>query len=232
MKRLAIVVPYRDRAAHLECFTPHMRAYFSRDKADREISYRVLVIEQDSGSLFNRGALKNIGFVLAEPESDYTCFHDVDYLPIWADYSWAALPTPIVWYGAEAMIPNDLYRRVNGCSNSYWGWGYEDGDLRRRFLAAGVKLGRRQGTFQALDHINEGFRPDGIPTPIASVNRKLFESNADHDVADDGLAQLDYEILDRRAIPDAKPERSAVWEIVRVRVRLKPMLDQIRATSV
>jgi len=232
-----------------------MRAYFSRDKADREISYRVLVIEQDSGSLFNRGALKNIGFVLAEPESDYTCFHDVDYLPIWADYSWAALPTPIVWYGAEArpiapgsamkvihnlarffggavLIPNDLYRRVNGCSNSYWGWGYEDGDLRRRFLAAGVKLGRRQGTFQALDHINEGFRPDGIPTPIASVNRKLFESNADHDVADDGLAQLDYEILDRRAIPDAKPERSAVWEIVRVRVRLKPMLDQIRATSV
>jgi len=33
-KRLAIVVPYRDRAEHLARFVPHMVAYFERDKLD------------------------------------------------------------------------------------------------------------------------------------------------------------------------------------------------------
>jgi hypothetical protein len=201
MKRLTIVVPYRNRAAHLKQFVAHVRAYFSRDKADWQIPYQVLVIEQEDGLLFNRGALKNIGFLLGEFESDYTCFHDVDYLPIWADYSYVDVPTAIVWYGAEArpiapgspiklthsldeffgaavLVPNGLHRRVNGYSNSYWGWGSEDRDLRRRFLAAGIKLGRRRGTFTALDHIHEGLRPDGTPTRIANVNRKRTAADA------------------------------------------------------
>ncbi len=256
MKQLAIVVPYRDRAAQLEHFTAHVRAYFSRDKADQEIPYRVLVIEQDSGALFNRGALKNVGFLLAERDSDYTCFHDVDYLPIWADYSWTDVPTAIVWYGADVrpiapgapmelthdvadffggamLIPNDLYRRINGYSNAYWGWGYEDRDLKRRFQAAGINPKRRRGTFAPLHHVNEGYRPDGTPTQIARVNRGLFErKGVRDDAADDGLAQLGYDILDRRAIHDAKPERSAVWELVRVRLRSKPSLDHIKAAHI
>ena len=36
-KRLAIVVPYRDRAEHLSRFVPHMVTYFQRDKLDRQI---------------------------------------------------------------------------------------------------------------------------------------------------------------------------------------------------
>ena len=101
MKRLAIIVPYRERRQHLDQFVPHMRAYFARDKLDKDIDYRVLIVEQEAGLPFNRGALKNAGFLLAEVRSDYCCFHDIDYLPIWADYSPVDRPTPIVWYGAE-----------------------------------------------------------------------------------------------------------------------------------
>jgi hypothetical protein len=36
-KRLAIVVPYRDRADHLKSFVPYVTAYFQRDKLDRHI---------------------------------------------------------------------------------------------------------------------------------------------------------------------------------------------------
>ena len=36
MKRLTIVVPYRARESHLEKFVPALRAYFARDKLDRE----------------------------------------------------------------------------------------------------------------------------------------------------------------------------------------------------
>lgn len=55
--RLTIIVPYRDRAHHLDAFLPHVRAYFARDKIDRTIPYQVLIIEQDSGLPFNRGGI-------------------------------------------------------------------------------------------------------------------------------------------------------------------------------
>jgi N-terminal region of glycosyl transferase group 7 len=44
-KRLAIIVPYRDRDAHLSALIPHLWAYFQRDKADRNVPYRVIVVE-------------------------------------------------------------------------------------------------------------------------------------------------------------------------------------------
>jgi hypothetical protein len=142
MKRLNVVVPYRAREQHLAIFVQMVRAYFARDKLDREIPYRVLIVEQENGLPFNRGALKNIGFVLGREASDYTCFHDVDYIPVWADYSWSDAPVGIVWHGAEnrpirvnrpdrgvrhdlanfyggaALTPNDLFAQVNGYTGS------------------------------------------------------------------------------------------------------------------
>jgi hypothetical protein len=82
LKRLDIVVPYRDRLAHLNAFVPLLRAYFSRDKLDKDIPYRVFIVEQEQGLPFNRGAIKNVGFVLGREHSDYTCFYDIDYLPV------------------------------------------------------------------------------------------------------------------------------------------------------
>jgi hypothetical protein len=45
-KRLAIVVPYRDRAEHLAKFVPHIATYFQRDKLDRQIPVTINIIEQ------------------------------------------------------------------------------------------------------------------------------------------------------------------------------------------
>jgi N-terminal region of glycosyl transferase group 7 len=101
-RRLHIVVPYRDRETHLRAFLPHMRSYFSWDESGWDIPYWVTIVEQEEGLPFNRGAIKNIGFLLAQ-DSDYTCFHDIDYLPVSADYSWAESPTGIVWFGAEEV---------------------------------------------------------------------------------------------------------------------------------
>lgn len=259
MQRLHIVVPYRDRASHLDAFVPHVRAYFARDKLDRIIPYRVTIVEQEPGLPFNRGALLNVGFVIGEKQSDYTCLHDIDYLPIWADYSPVERPTAILWYGAETrpiapgrsnavitndlestysgvlLVPNVTFRQVNGYSNDYWGWGYEDFDLLTRLRAAKIEPSRRKGTFRPLDHDNAGFIPDGRPAPIAGVNRRLFQNNwADGTAAAaaaDGLSNLSYEILDRREIPDPSPERSARWEIVTVRLTGRPRPEQLQALA-
>ena len=98
-KKLNIVVPYRDRAEHLNRFIPHMSAYFSRDKLDKNIDVTINIVEQVSPAPFNRGKLKNAGFDLTRGSGDYVCFHDVDYLPIWADYSWSPDPARLIWYG-------------------------------------------------------------------------------------------------------------------------------------
>ena len=63
-KRLAIVVPYRDRAQHLAQFVPHMIMYFERDKLDRQIAVTINIIEQTPGAPFSRGRLGNAGFLL------------------------------------------------------------------------------------------------------------------------------------------------------------------------
>lgn len=258
MKRLNIVVPYRAREAHLRLFVPHLRAYFSRDKVDREIPYRVLIIEQENGLPFNRGSLKNIGFLLGRDDSDYTAFHDVDYLPIWADYSWVETLTSIVWYGAEVrpivpgrpetikhnlsdfvggvvLAPNPLFERVNGYANIFWGWGYEDADLAQRIKRVGMSIGRRKGTFQPLPHVNEGFRLDFKPTPIAAVNWETYVKRwRDRQLPpeDDGLSDLAFKVLDRRSIPgDQLMERSAPWEIVTVRLNMQPRTEQLAAIA-
>ena len=58
-KRLAIVVPYRDRAEHLAKFVPHVAAYFERDKLDRQIAVTINIIEQWGNAPFSRGRLAN-----------------------------------------------------------------------------------------------------------------------------------------------------------------------------
>src|ERR1700760_2481111 len=96
--QLKIVVPYRDRAVHLREFLPHIRDYLD----DSGIVYRIVIAEQEPGLPFNRGAMKNAGFLLGGA-SDYTCFHDVDYLPLSADYSWTGSPTCLVLKGADGL---------------------------------------------------------------------------------------------------------------------------------
>ncbi len=256
MKRLTIIVPYRAREPHLRQFIPHLKAFFSRDKVHRHISYRVLIVEQEQGLPFNLGALRNIGFALTCKDGDYTCFHDVDYLPLSADYSWTDVPTSIAWYGADGrpiipgkgpwhvpigphsffgavlLTPNDLFTQVNGYSNMYWGWGREDADLRTRYVAAGITLGRRTGTFLPLDHADRGFTSDGKPAPISAVNRRIYDDKwaAGGRTSGDGLSNLQYEILDRREIDiTVDRERPAPWDIVKVRLDMRPLPEQSEA---
>jgi hypothetical protein len=50
------------------------------------------------------GALLNVGFRLLAPEVEYVCLHDVDRVPIEADYRWPDRPMMIIssWTAAAA----------------------------------------------------------------------------------------------------------------------------------
>ncbi len=209
--RLAIIVPYRDRRDHLAKFVPHISAYLARDKRAAGVKHSISIIEQSNGAPFNAGKLKNVGFHLTEASHDSFCFHDVDYLPIAAEYSNAKSPARLIWhglrleenyidfFGAVVLFNRDDFRRVNGYSNRYVGWGFEDIDLHLRCIAAGLTIERRDGRFQSLPHKHRGASSDGRLAPETLRNRDLFntsmaELKRTRTIPDDGLSDLVFAV--------------------------------------
>jgi predicted glycosyltransferase involved in capsule biosynthesis len=214
-KKLAIVVPYRDRRSHLEEFIPHMLAYFERDKLDRLIRYTIHIVEQVSPDRFNRGKLTNVGFDLVRGQSDYVCFHDVDYLPIWADYSWSKSPARLIWhglalkedydcfFGGAVLFDNKIFSMVNGYPNCYWGWGYEDSELRLRCHLNGWIIEKRDGTYRSLSHKHSGFERPGVYTREAHETSILFSMRKDRILEllhVDGINNARYHLVDKSVI--------------------------------
>jgi hypothetical protein len=106
------------------------------------------------------------------------------------------------FYGGVVLTPNPLFEQVSGYPNTYWGWGWEDTDLRNRCRAAGITFTRRKGSFQALDHDHDGYMlNDSMPwlplTPKSAtlVNERHFNERWATDgtalkQVDDGLTTL------------------------------------------
>ena len=248
MKRLGIVVPYRDREDHLSSFIPHIHAYFARDKGDKDIPVRALVVEQPAGLPFNRGLMRNIGFQILKDEIDYVCFHDVDYLPMWADYSYPDAPAMIIWHGLERELflrfrqkPDDYFAAVmlvrsehfelaNGFSNDYWGWGHEDLDFKFRLEAAGFKPEYRKGTFASLEHASERYVQDStgqrIRSPANERNWNLVSARwstpSDGHWRREGLNSTRFVQLKRWPIDVPEKERDMMIERVIVEFPHQP----------
>ena len=152
-KKLGIVVPFRDRHEHLQFFKREIIKYLK----SKNIDFELIIIEQDDAKNFNRGMLLNIGFKYAKKlKCDYVVFHDVDMLPVDVDYSYSDKPTHLAsnflkdkhinrtifdtYFGGVTMFPMDAFENINGYSNEYWGWGFEDDDLLYRCKINGAPL--------------------------------------------------------------------------------------------
>lgn len=152
--RLGIIIPFRGRHEQLSELQTSFENYFS----NCEIDYRIIVVEQDDAKLFNRGFLLNIGFTLADKMGcDYVVFHDVDMLPVDVDYSYSEVPLHLAtdfvidasekprelfeeYFGGVTLFPTETFKKINGYSNKYWGWGFEDTDLLLRCSEKNVEL--------------------------------------------------------------------------------------------
>ena len=141
--KLGVIIPYREREEHLERFIEHFTEFMS----DKKINYQIFVIEQYDLKLFNRGRLLNIGYKIAISHGcDYVSFHDVDMLPEEANYLYPTKPTHLAsqlsnynygmpydeYFGGVTLFNKYDFEVVNGYSNNYQGWGFEDDDLLNR----------------------------------------------------------------------------------------------------
>ncbi|KAL7578971.1 hypothetical protein ACA910_019018 [Epithemia clementina (nom. ined.)] len=92
----AIILPYRDRAFHLERFVEYTSRYLKYhyqppgdgdqignqyDTSKFDHHFALYIVEQDDDELFNRALLTNAGLDHVAPETECVIQHDVDIVP-------------------------------------------------------------------------------------------------------------------------------------------------------
>lgn len=122
--------------------------------------YKIVHVEQSKNCLFNRGLLANVGFSKAYniwnnierivvhdtdmfPESTM-CYNEPYHAPV-IHYATRVsqfndkLPYKTYFGGVIGFIPS-VYKKINGFSNSFWGWGGEDDDIYNRVVNTGFNV--------------------------------------------------------------------------------------------
>ena len=106
----------------------------------------------------------------------------------------------------------------------------------------GMPIGSsRLNTIELCNVTSTAWRPEGrsnvtarvCGSPIALVNEELMQERwaPGHPAAPDGLTTLKFEVITRASLPDAAPDRSASWELVKVRLAGRPSAKQTEALA-
>ena len=224
-ERLTIVIPFRDRDEHLRELLPPL----TKTLTEQCIAHRILVVEQDSGGLFNRGRLINAGILHAAAQSDYYCLHDVDAVPVAANYRCPSQPLRLVhtihnaegeaqrtdyYFSGVVSVRKQQVFAANGYANEYWGWGKEDDDFFLRLLLAGyLCFYDTQGVFRDLPNPKaQQVERKGKATPDFVRRNRRQRSRLVRGLEsplEDGLNTLRFEVISSIDL--------GAWETIRVR---------------
>ncbi|XP_054879858.1 beta-1,4-galactosyltransferase 2-like [Poeciliopsis prolifica] len=206
-QKVAVIVPFRNRHEHLAHWLYYVHPVLMRQQLD----YGVYVINQDGDGVFNRAKLMNIGFVEALKEYDYDCFvfSDVDLVPmddrnlyrcsdhprhlsVAVDTFKFVLPYTTL-FGVSALSKQQ-FLKVNGFSNTFWGWGGEDDDMSQRISYRGMSISRPDsviGRYKMIRHDRDSHN-DPNPVRVEKLRETYFN------MGKDGLNSLDYTVKEIR----------------------------------
>ncbi|XP_066990437.1 beta-1,4-N-acetylgalactosaminyltransferase bre-4-like [Macrobrachium rosenbergii] len=203
--RVAIIIPYRNRAYHLPVFLYHMHPILQR----HQIDFAIYVVEQAGNGSFNRGKLMNVGALESLKLYPYDCFifHDIDLLPeddrnlytcpeqprhmsVAVSTLGYKLLSPDMFGGVSAMtVPQ--FKKVNGFSNIFWGWGGEDDDMTNRIKFHGFVIARYPepiARYLMLKH------QKAVPSP--SRFQSVYDGKSK--LTTEGLNNIKYKVLDMK----------------------------------
>jgi hypothetical protein len=199
------IVPYRNRVQHKFFFSQYM-TFLLEEKDDYEIFFS----HQCDSRTFNRGAIKNIGFIAARnkyPEhyKDITfIFNDIDTVPFNKIFDYETTHGVVKHYygfkyalGGIVVMKGGDFERTNGFP-CFWGWGMEDSVLHKRCERIGLKIDRSVFYNIGSPEILQLF--DGISRIIS----KKDPWRGEYDDGTDGLktiSQLQYTIDDKSDNP-------------------------------
>ena len=209
-----IVIPYRNREKHLNYFINHTVPLIQKHLPNSKI----VVVEQNEGKLFNRGAILNVGFKEYENKTKFFFTHDVDLNP-----------TEEIIKTVYTKDMNDMYRiksahheslggiikakheiifHINGFPNHIWGWGIEDRVLYYRCYIKNIKItNNTNNSFKILPHTSNVENYKNEKKTISDIWRKpnidsLSKEEQEKLIQESGLNTINYKILSRKNIHD------------------------------
>jgi hypothetical protein len=152
MAKRIFIIPYRDRATDKERFLKEMKDLLAETEP-----YEIYFAHQYDKRPFNRGAMKNIGFLAMKAKYPDTyremtfIFHDVDTWPSVKGLIDYQTTSGVVrhFYGYQFALGGMFaikgadFEKTKGFPN-FWGWGIEDNLMNDRCLASGLKIDRSQ----------------------------------------------------------------------------------------
>ena len=183
---IVIIVPYRDRKTQKFFFCKHMQ-YILED-----YNYEIYFSHQYDSRPFNRGAIKNIGFLAIKekyPEhylSMTFVFHDIDTLPFDKILDYKTNPGVVKhFYGFEHSlggifsITGEDFELSLGFPN-LWGWGQEDTIIYNRCLQQDLHISREQfykiGSPEIL-HLFDGIQRIINPEELQIIGKNIENVN-------------------------------------------------------
>ena len=212
-----IIIPYRKREKHLKYFientVPLLKKY---------MKFIEVIIEQIEGKPFNRGKLLNIGYDIFKDIGDNFFTHDVDINPLENTirdiYTKEIRINEIMGIfnskhdtlGGIIKFKKEIYKKINGFPNNYWGWGVEDKSLQNRaeyyetLITKNITTDdpNRDKYFLRFDDINDRERVDEHKKWY--LEYKLFKTLDDkkklETINRSGLCSLNYKKLQEKKL--------------------------------
>lgn len=200
--KIIFIVPYRDRRQEKCIFSVYMKYIMEDyDKNDYEIYYS----HQTDARPFNRGATKNIGFLVMKNKypNDYHnitfVFNDVDTLPVKKNTFNYATTKGIVKHfygftfalgGIFSIVGSD-FEKCNGFPNN-WGWGLEDNVMNDRVLLNEIVINRELFYFRNTRDVISLY-----DTPNRIINNKEPGNYLANNLNDNlnNITELEYTIV-------------------------------------
>lgn len=185
---IVFIVPYRDRQVEKSVFSAIMPKILSH------LNYYIFYIHQNDKRLFNRGAIKNIGFLYIKKKwpNKYKnitiVFNDVDNISYYKDQFIYKTKKNIIKHhfgfkhtlgGIFSILASD-FEKINGFPN-IWTWGLEDNILLKRIKKYNINIQyenfvNAQNETNKIIFFNNDIRRD--------INKKIhfkFETNSFYD---------------------------------------------------
>jgi hypothetical protein len=170
--KLIFIVPYRARKPQKTHFSIYMKYILEDYNSD---DYKIFFVHQMDNRSFNRGAMKNIGFLVSKNlyPNDYKnitfIFNDIDTIPCEKNILNYETTKGTVkhFYGFKFALGgifsiNGLdFEKCNGFPN-FWGWGLEDNVMNKRVINNNINIDRSQfftiGNIEIMQQLDKPFR--------------------------------------------------------------------------
>ncbi|CAH2292909.1 beta-1,4-galactosyltransferase 1-like [Pelobates cultripes] len=171
-QKLAIIIPFRNREPHLKIWLYYMHPFLQRQQAVYAVYVIEQTESGEKPKIFFQfisgpgrrlqAKLINVGFTEAAKDYDYDCFifSDVDIIPMDLRHLYRCSKNPRhlanavdkfnftllyeTLFGGIVAFTKEQFLKINGFSNTFWGWGGEDDELYNRVMAAGMQIERQE----------------------------------------------------------------------------------------